>query len=70
LARSSGEFISSTRGLGNLIQSASTTLDVSMMFAAVAILALMGILASELLRRLHRRVVFWERPHGSSAAAG
>ena len=65
-----GEFISSTRGLGNLIQSASTTLDVSMMFAAVAILALMGILASELLRRLHRRVVFWERPHGSSAAAG
>jgi len=41
-----------------------------MMFAAVAILALMGILASELLRRLHRRVVFWERPHGSSSAAG
>jgi NitT/TauT family transport system permease protein len=65
-----GEFISSNRGLGNLIQSASTTLDVSMMFAAVAMLALMGILASQLLRRLHHRVVFWERPNTGSAVAG
>jgi NitT/TauT family transport system permease protein len=64
-----GEFISSTRGLGNLIQSASTTLDVSMMFAAVAVLAVIGVVASQLLRWLHKRVVFWERSSSSSAVA-
>jgi NitT/TauT family transport system permease protein len=64
------EFISSTRGLGNLIQSSSTTLDVAMMFAAVTILAVIGMLCSQLLRWLHRRVVFWERPRDGSATAG
>lgn len=56
------EFIASQRGLGNVIQSASVNLDVASMFAALISLALMGIAGSQLIRALHHRIVFWERP--------
>ncbi|XAH21106.1 ABC transporter permease [Xylophilus sp. GW821-FHT01B05] len=57
------EFIASERGLGHLIKSLSSQLDMSAMFAAIAMLAIMGGGCGALLRVLHRRVVHWAQPH-------
>jgi NitT/TauT family transport system permease protein len=56
-----GEFIASTRGLGHLIQNAASNLDLGTVFGAIASLAAIGIIGTQLLRALQRRVVFWER---------
>jgi NitT/TauT family transport system permease protein len=61
------EFIASQRGLGNVIQAASVTLDAATMFAALISLAVMGIAGSQLVRVLHARIVFWDRPSGITA---
>lgn len=55
-----GEFVASQRGLGNLIQASSLNFDVATMFASIFTLALIGVLASSLVRFVYRRVVFWE----------
>ncbi|VVE51652.1 ABC transporter permease [Pandoraea anhela] len=59
------EFVSSTEGLGYLINAATTTLDTSTMFAALISLAAMGIGGSQLIKLLHRRLVFWDRSESS-----
>lgn len=59
------EFVSSTKGLGYLINAASTTLDTSTMFAALVSLAVLGIGGSQLIKILHKRLVFWDRRAGS-----
>lgn len=59
------EFVASTRGLGNLINASAVNLDTSTMFAALFSLAVLGFGGSQLIRVLHRKVVFWER--GASA---
>lgn len=56
-----GEFVTSQKGLGFLIQSASLNFDVSTMFAAIVSLALIGITASAVVRALQRKVIFWEK---------
>jgi NitT/TauT family transport system permease protein len=55
-----GEFVSSVHGLGHLIKALSDQLDVSTMFAAIVVLAVLGAIGATLMRMLHRRVVFWE----------
>lgn len=55
------ELISSKFGLGNVIQAAAMNFDVAMMFACVIILSVMGILATQAVKSLHRRLVFWEK---------
>lgn len=55
------EFVSSSQGLGYLINAATTTLDTSTMFAALFSLAFLGIVGSQLIKELHRRLVFWDR---------
>jgi len=55
------EFVSATKGLGYLINAATTTLDTSTMFAALISLAVLGIAGSQLIKLLHRRLVFWDR---------
>lgn len=55
------EFVSSTRGLGHLINASAVTLEVNIMFAALLSLALIGIAASQALRALHYALVFWDR---------
>ncbi|MEH2549208.1 NitT/TauT family transport system permease protein [Bradyrhizobium sp. AZCC 2262] len=55
-----GEFVSSVHGLGHLIKVLSDQLDVSSMFAAIVLLALIGSIASAATRYLHRRIVFWQ----------
>lgn len=54
------EFISSTKGLGYLIQSASVNLDVATMFACLFSLILIGLSGTQLMRYLHRKLVFWD----------
>lgn len=56
-----GEFLSSERGLGFLISSASVTMSVPTMFAGVVLLAAIGVGGQSLVRWLQGRVVFWER---------
>jgi NitT/TauT family transport system permease protein len=55
------EFIASTRGLGFLVQNASNALNLGAVFAALFSLAAIGITGTQLLRRLQRRLIFWER---------
>lgn len=54
------ELVGGEKGLGVRIQAASATLDMATVFGAVAVLALIGICASAALRRLRRRLVFWQ----------
>jgi NitT/TauT family transport system permease protein len=54
------EFIASKEGLGTVIQQAALTMDTSLIFAGVLILALMGMIGNGLVRLAHKRVVFWE----------
>lgn len=63
-----GEFVGSDRGLGNLIQHSQSSLDTAGMFAVLAILAVIGMVATALVRFLHRRIVFWERGAAASVA--
>lgn len=60
------EFVASTQGLGYLIKSASVTLEVNVMFAALISLAFIGTLGTNLIRLLHWMVVFWERGTGTT----
>ncbi len=55
------ELVAGERGLGVRIQAASATLDMATVFAAVAVLAALGLAASAALRGPRRRLVFWER---------
>lgn len=55
-----GELVSSEAGLGYLIGSSAVNMNVSTMFAAVMLLAVIGIAGTETVRLLHRKVVFWE----------
>lgn len=59
------EFVSSSKGLGYLINAATTTLDTSTMFAALVSLAVLGIVGSQLIKFLHRKLVFWDRSSGT-----
>ena len=56
-----GEFIASTRGLGYFIQNAANALDLGAVFAAIVSLSVIGITGTQILRWLHRKIVFWER---------
>jgi NitT/TauT family transport system permease protein len=54
------EFIASKEGLGTVIQQAALTMDTSLIFAGVTVLAVMGMIGTGIVRYLHKRVVFWE----------
>jgi len=61
------EFVSSTRGLGYLINAAAVNLETHTMFAALLSLAVLGILGSQVIRLLHAKVVFWDKAATSQA---
>lgn len=60
------ELVASRRGLGHVIAAAGLDFDVAMMFACVVILATIGVLASQLILFIHRRIVFWESRSAAS----
>lgn len=53
------EFFTSTPGMGNLIERASTTIDATGLLAGVAVLTVIGALVDGLLRRLDLRIGRW-----------
>ncbi len=55
------ELISSKLGLGTVIQASALNFDVATMFACVIVLSVMGILATQIIRFAHRKLVFWEK---------
>lgn len=55
-----GEFVSSSRGLGYMIQVAQGNIDLATMFAALVGLAGIGIVGTQLVRLAHARIVFWD----------
>jgi NitT/TauT family transport system permease protein len=55
------EFIASRAGLGHIIKTFATDLNVSVMFAAIFSLAIIGAGLGLALSNLHRRIVFWRR---------
>jgi NitT/TauT family transport system permease protein len=57
-----GEFVSSQRGLGYVILSAQGTFDTPRVFAAMFLLALMGIILFGLLAWAEKRATPWRRP--------
>jgi len=60
------EYLAAPRGLGHFIKAQAGGLHISMMFAAIITLAVLGALGGFLVRVLHRVVVFWERaPHAT-----
>lgn len=61
------EFVSSSRGLGYLIQSATVNLDVATMFACIFSLVAIGVTSTRLIGLLHQKLVFWEGPRSSLA---
>ena len=63
------EFISSSEGLGYLINASTTNLDTSTMFAALLSLAVLGIGGSQLVRLVQRRLVFWDRSNHTQTFA-
>ncbi|MCC6008984.1 MAG: ABC transporter permease [Rhodobacteraceae bacterium] len=56
-----GEFIASQKGLGSLIQAASVSFRLPIVFACIISLSILGAVMSISVRILQRRVVFWQR---------
>lgn len=54
------EFVSSRRGLGHEIQAASADFNVAFMFACIVILSVIGVVLSQLVGTIRRRVAFWD----------
>lgn len=59
------EFVSSTQGLGYMIQAASVNMDVATMFACLLSLVAIGLSGTQLIRYLHRKLVFWDETHNA-----
>lgn len=55
------EMISAEKGLGFFIQASMFTFDVPMMFACTIILAVIGVIAMQLVIAARRATIFWER---------
>jgi NitT/TauT family transport system permease protein len=61
------EFVSSTKGLGHLINASAVNLETNTMFAALLSLAVLGILGSQAIRLIHAKVVFWDKGASSQS---
>lgn len=54
------EFVSAKSGLGYIILRNNLNLDMAGVFAALAVLGVIGILLSALVKLAHRKIVYWE----------
>jgi NitT/TauT family transport system permease protein len=62
------ELIAARRGLGYVIASSGANFDVSLMFACIVVLAAIGIILTQMIKAVRRRVAFWDT--GTQAIAG
>ncbi|MCA1452988.1 ABC transporter permease [Bradyrhizobium sp. BRP22] len=56
-----GEFVGSKSGLGNLILEANFQFDVARIFAVLVLLGLFGVLLSQIMGFVQRRLLFWNK---------
>jgi NitT/TauT family transport system permease protein len=63
------EFIGGEVGLGNLIEMEQSSMDTAGVFAALVLLAVIGMAATALMRFLHSRIVFWEAKPAQTEAS-
>jgi NitT/TauT family transport system permease protein len=56
-----GEFVGSKAGLGNLILEANFQFDVARIFAVLVVLAVFGVVMSQLMRMAQDRFLFWNK---------
>ncbi|XID91080.1 ABC transporter permease [Paenibacillaceae bacterium WGS1546] len=56
-----GEMYGSTKGLGNVVSQSANYLEMDRMFSAIILLAAMGILMTNAVRLLERRLLSWHR---------
>jgi len=54
-----GEWSGATRGLGNVIQLSSNYMQIDKMFAAIFMLAVMGVTLTNIIRFIERKVLYW-----------
>jgi NitT/TauT family transport system permease protein len=55
------EFVGATRGMGFLIQDASSTYDLALSFAAMVVLGAIGVLGNAAIRGIRAGIMFWDR---------
>ncbi len=55
------EFITGRVGAGFLIENSANILDTPLAIATVVALAVIGVIGTQIVRMVHRRVVFWEQ---------
>ncbi|MGG6309357.1 ABC transporter permease [Paenibacillus macerans] len=60
-----GEWSGSTEGLGNVIMMSSNYMQTERMFSAIFMLAIMGILLTNIVRFIERKVLFWHAMGGN-----
>lgn len=58
-----GEFVGAQAGLGYLILQYNYQLKIANVFAVLAMLASVGIVLHVAVKMLHRKIVFWKKPH-------
>jgi NitT/TauT family transport system permease protein len=56
-----GEFVGAKSGLGNLILEANFQFDVTRIFAVLVVLAVFGVVMSQLMRLAQDRLLFWNK---------
>jgi NitT/TauT family transport system permease protein len=54
-----GEFVASSKGLGYMIDTATVNMNVSVMLTGIIVLAVLGVAGTQIIRTIHRKVVFW-----------
>jgi NitT/TauT family transport system permease protein len=64
-----GEFVGAQAGLGMLIQSMDSTMDVAGQFSILFILSLVGLLLNGVVSLVRKRVLFWDAPGRERAGA-
>jgi NitT/TauT family transport system permease protein len=62
------EFVAATRGLGYLVFTGATNIDTKLVFASVALLAIMGIVLFQLVRYAQTLAVPWARETSEGGA--
>ncbi|WP_374631895.1 ABC transporter permease [Ferrovibrio sp.] len=63
------EFVSSSTGLGWLVQAALANFNTAQMIAAILSLIAIGLSGTMLVKMLHVRIVFWDRASANTSAA-
>jgi len=57
-----GEFVGTTTGLGRVLLDYNYAFDIAGVFATLIVLSLIGVVLHAIVRAVHHRLVFWQRP--------